>query len=64
MDVMLNHFNPKIEQRDLNTVIQRDLTGVYFLQGVQLGAYLDLLLGGGGDSNFFFNSGSKFTSQI
>jgi hypothetical protein len=27
-------------------------------------AYLNLLLGGGGDSNFFFNSGSKFTSKI
>jgi hypothetical protein len=27
------------------------------------GAYLDLLLGWG-DSTFFFNSGSKFTSKI
>jgi hypothetical protein len=30
--------------------------------GDRPGAYLNLLLGG--DSNFFFNSGSKFTSKI
>jgi hypothetical protein len=29
------------------------------------GAYLNLLLwGGGGDLNFFFNSGSKYTSKM